>query len=52
MSASPLSPCSTVGYSVSCAEKFVATYGFVTIPLMAVVAFGVIGMLMVLLRKK
>lgn len=27
--------CSVVGYSASCAEKFTATFGFVTIPLMA-----------------
>lgn len=27
--------CSVVGYSASCAEKFSATFGFVTIPLMA-----------------
>ncbi|OGH88302.1 MAG: hypothetical protein A3J93_01955 [Candidatus Magasanikbacteria bacterium RIFOXYC2_FULL_42_28] len=32
--------CGVVGYSVSCAQKFVLTYGYITIPLMAVTAFG------------
>lgn len=39
VSANPLSPCSTVGYSVSCAEYFVLRYGYITIPLMALTAF-------------
>lgn len=33
-------PCSTVGYSVSCTERFFMTFGFVTIPMMALAAFG------------
>jgi len=32
--------CSAVGYSVSCAQNFVMTYGYITIPLMAVTTFG------------
>ncbi len=36
--APPLS-CGTVGYSVSCAEKFVMNFGYITIPLMALTAF-------------
>ncbi len=32
-------PCSAVGYSVSCAERFVMQYGFITIPMMALAAF-------------
>lgn len=32
-------PCSAVGYSVSCAERFVMQYGFITIPMMALSAF-------------
>lgn len=34
----PLS-CGTVGYSVSCSEKFVMNFGYVTIPMMALTAF-------------
>jgi disulfide bond formation protein DsbB len=32
-------PCSAVGYSVSCAERFVLQFGYITIPLMAFSAF-------------
>ncbi len=39
--APPLS-CGTVGYSVSCAEKFVMNFGYITIPLMAFTAFAMI----------
>ena len=35
-------PCSTVGYSVSCAEKFFMSYGYITIPMMAFTAFVLI----------
>lgn len=35
-------PCSAVGYSVSCAKNFVLQYGYITIPLMALSAFGLI----------
>lgn len=31
--------CAAIGYSVSCVKQFVAEFGFVTIPLMAVSAF-------------
>lgn len=34
-----LIPCSTVGYSVSCAQTFTMTFGYVTIPLMSLTAF-------------
>ena len=34
-----LVPCSTVGYSVSCVEKFVMNFGYITIPLMSLTAF-------------
>jgi disulfide bond formation protein DsbB len=45
---SSLIPCSTVGYSVSCADTFVMNYGYITIPMMALTAFVLIciGMLM------
>lgn len=32
-------PCSAVGFSVSCAQKFVMNFGYITIPLMAFTAF-------------
>lgn len=35
-------PCSTVGYSVSCSEKFFLTFGYITIPMMAFTAFTLI----------
>lgn len=38
----PLS-CGTVGYSVSCSEKFVMSLGYVTIPMMALTAFLLIA---------
>jgi disulfide bond formation protein DsbB len=44
-------PCTTVGYSVSCAEKFVMTYGYITIPMMSLSAFLCILFLMIALRK-
>lgn len=34
----PLIPCETVGYSVSCVERFFMTFGYITIPLMALTA--------------
>lgn len=43
-------PCTTVGYSVSCAEKFVMNYGYITIPMMSLSAFLLILALMVVLR--
>lgn len=43
---SPLIPCSTVGYSVSCAQKFVMQFGYITIPMMAFTAFLLIIALM------
>lgn len=46
---SPLIPCSTVGFSVSCSERFFTYYGYITIPWMSLSAFvyillaGIIG---------
>lgn len=34
-----LAPCSVVGYSVSCAERFVTSFGYITIPMMSLTAF-------------
>lgn len=42
---SPLTPCSSVGYSVSCAEKFVMQFGYITIPMMSFSAFVLIAVL-------
>lgn len=35
----PSLPCSAVGYSVSCSQKFVLQFGYITIPMMALTAF-------------
>lgn len=43
--------CSAVGYSVSCSERFAATYGYITLPLMSLTAFGMLIVLWLLPRK-
>lgn len=43
--------CSAVGYSVSCSERFVASFGYITIPLMALTAFSLIITLWLLPSK-
>jgi disulfide bond formation protein DsbB len=45
-------PCSTVGYSVSCTEKFFMTFGFVTIPMMALAAFAFMFTLILYQKNK
>jgi len=45
-------PCSAVGYSVSCAQKFVMEFGYITIPLMAFSAFLLIIFSLVVSMKK
>ena len=35
----PALPCAAVGYSVSCSQRFVMEFGYITIPLMALSAF-------------
>ena len=35
----PSLPCSAVGYSVSCSQRFVLQLGYITIPMMALTAF-------------
>lgn len=42
-------PCSAVGYAVSCSQRFVMNLGYVTIPMMSLTAFLLIGLLMVAL---
>lgn len=39
-------PCSAVGYSVSCAQRFVLQHGYITIPMMALTAFLMITVFM------
>ncbi len=48
---SPIVPCSAVGYSVSCSDKFVLIFGYITIPLMAFTAFMMNILLLTLARK-
>jgi disulfide bond formation protein DsbB len=36
-------PCSAVGISVSCSERFVMEFGYITIPMMALSAFALIA---------
>lgn len=35
----PKLPCSAVGYSASCAQRFVMNFGYITIPMMTLTAF-------------
>lgn len=48
----PATTCSVVGYSVSCAQKFVMQYGYITIPLMALTAFVAIALLMLAYKRR
>ena len=45
-------PCSAVGYSSSCAETFILNYGYITIPMMALSAFSLIIIAIVLYISK
>lgn len=45
-----ITPCQLVGYSVSCTDKFVLNFGYITIPMMALTAFVVIIVAMLALR--
>ena len=42
----PLAPCSAVGFSVSCSERFFTHFGYITIPFMSLTAFTFISLLM------
>lgn len=44
----PLVPCSTVGFSVSCSDRFVTHFGYITIPFMSLTAFFMISALMII----
>lgn len=43
-------PCSAVGYSASCSQRFVMQYGYITLPLMSLTGFALISTMM-LVRK-
>lgn len=44
----PYAPCEAVGYSVSCSDRFILNYGYITIPMMALTAFLLIAILLFL----
>ena len=52
ISGTELTSCSTVGYSASCSDNFVMNFNYITIPMMALSAFLLIALLMIVLRKK
>lgn len=43
--------CSTVGFSISCSDRFTTTFGFVTIPMMAFAAFSLISVTWIVYLK-
>lgn len=45
-------PCSAVGYSSACAKNFVLQFGYITIPFMALSAFGLIIVSLLLDRRR
>lgn len=44
-------PCSAVGYSVACSQRFVMEYGYITIPMMAFTGFVLILLTMLAVRR-
>ena len=48
----PEGSCAAIGYSVSCAERFVLQFGYITIPLMAFSAFLLVTFALLLKRKE
>lgn len=47
----PALPCSAVGYSASCSQRFVLQFGYITIPLMALTAFLLVVVLMAAAKR-
>lgn len=43
--------CSAVGYSISCSQRFVMQFGYITIPLMSLTAFLIILSFMLMLKR-
>jgi disulfide bond formation protein DsbB len=50
--AAPAFSCSAVGYSVNCADTFRMSYGYITLPMMALTAFTVIAGLMLVPTRR
>lgn len=48
----PLGSCGTSAGAVSCAQVFVRAFGYITMPLMSLTAFALIGTLMLVKRRK
>ncbi len=44
-------PCSTVGYSIDCTQRFSLEFGYITIPMMALSAFVAIFLLMTVAKQ-
>ena len=51
ISPDPLAPCSTIGFSVSCSERFFTYFGYITIPWMAFSAFLLISLFVLQANK-
>lgn len=47
----PSLPCAAIGYSVSCSQRFVMQFGYITIPLMAFTAFVMIILFVVSAKR-
>ncbi|MBI2459065.1 MAG: disulfide bond formation protein B [Parcubacteria group bacterium] len=47
----PAIGCSAVGYSISCAQRFVMRFGYITIPMMSLTAFLLIIGFMIILKR-
>lgn len=47
----PSGNCSAVGYSVSCSKRFIMQFGYITIPMMALTAFSLIVVSMMILKR-
>lgn len=52
MNPNQLAPCTTVGFSFSCSQRFTTNYGYITIPWMALSAFVLISFFMFVNRGK
>ena len=52
MSTNPLAPCSTIGFSVSCSERFITHYGYITIPFMSLTGFVIIFLLLLFTSER
>ncbi|OGM18933.1 hypothetical protein A2686_03920 [Candidatus Woesebacteria bacterium RIFCSPHIGHO2_01_FULL_38_10] len=46
-----LAPCSAIGFSVSCSDRFITYFGYITIPWMSLSAFLLISFFMLILKN-